>query len=241
MQYTPAVLGQPTAVVLCVALLLPSPALAVQSAPSPAAREAAALTNAKRYTEAAEAYGRAFEETGEAVHLYSQAMSLRRAGSCPEAIDVFEAFIEQAPPEPDVEAARTQIAECEALIARAAPEPEPEPEPEPPPPQVKPPPGESPPPSRQWTRDPWGGALVAVGGIVAVTGTGLLVASATSGAAVDETERQHARREDEVRRTSIAAFSLLGAGAALLIAGAIRWGTVARRGRVENRGLTWRF
>lgn len=228
----------PTAAVLCAALVLP-PGPVQSWAPS-AASEAAELTHARRYAEAAEAYARAFDETGEAVHLYSQAMSLRRAGSCAEAIGVFESFIEQAPPQPDVDAAQTQIAECEALLARSAPEPEPEPEPEPPPPAITEPP---PPPEdtapRRWTRDPWGGALVAVGGIVAVTGGGLLIASATSSAPTDETERQHSRREKSVRNTSIAGTALIGVGAAVLVGGIIRYAVVARRG--ENRGLSWRF
>lgn len=225
----------PTAAVLCAALVLP-PAPILAWAPS-AANEAAELTHARRYAEAAEAYARAFEETGEAVHLYSRAMSLRRAGSCGEAIAAFESFIEQAPPQPDIDAARTQIVECEALLARSAPEPEPEP---PPPAITKPPP---PPvdtaPPRRWTRDPWGGALVAIGGIVAVTGGGLLIASATSSAPVDETERQHGKRETSVRNTSVAGASLIGVGAAALVGGVIRYIVVARRG--GNRGLSWRF
>lgn len=229
----------PTAAVLCAALVLP-PAPVQSWAPS-AASEAAELTHARRYAEAAEAYARAFEETGEAVHLYSQAMSLRRAGSCAEAIGVFESFIEQAPPQPDVDAAQTQIAECEALLARSAPEPEPEPEPKPPPPTITepPPPPEDTAPPRRWTRDPWGGALVAVGSIVAITGGGLLIASATSSAPTDETERQHSRRETSVRNTSIAGASLIGVGAAVLVGGIVRYAVVARRG--EKRGLSWRF
>ena len=229
----------PTAAVLCAALVLP-PAPVQAWAPS-AASEAAELTHARRYAEAAEAYARAFEETGEAVHLYSQAMSLRRAGSCTEAIGVFETFIEQAPPQPDIDAAQTQIAECEALLARSAPEPEPqpEPEPEPPPSEITEPPPPREEPGRRWSRDPWGGALVAVGGIVAVTGGGLLIASATSSAPTDETERQHDRRQTNVRNTSIAGTALIGVGVAVLVGGIVRYAVVARRG--QKRGLSWRF
>lgn len=241
MQYTASVVGSPTAVVLCGALLFSPPSDPWLWVPSTAAREAAELTHAKRYAEAAEAYAEAYRDTGAAVHLYSQAMSLRRAGSCTEAIGAFEAFIEQDPPGADVEAARTQISECQALLARSAPEAPPQADAasEPPPPVVVTPPPDQDATQRRWTRDPWGGALVATGGVVAVTGGGLLVASATSSAPRDETEQQHRSREASVRNTSIAAFSLIGAGAVLLIGGAVRYALMARRGRAQ--GLTWRF
>jgi len=245
MHYTASVLGQPTAAVLSAALIVPAPTEAV-AAPEPAAREAAELTHARRYAEAAEAYGRAFEETGESVHLYSQAMSLRRAGSCPEAIGVFEGFVAQEPPESDVEAARVQIAECQALIARAAPEPVVRPEPEPvpaaPPPTAPTQDGSG---RASWARDPWGGVLVAVGGVAAVTGGGLLIVSnGSTGGPEAETERAHAQREADVRNTSTAGLVLLGAGAAILVGGIVRYSVLARRGRtgrISDGGLTWRF
>lgn len=246
MHYTAAVLGQPTAAVLCAMLTVGAPV----PAPEPATRQAAELTHARRYAEAAEAYGRAFEETGEPVHLYSQAMSLRRAGSCPEAIDVFEAFIAEGPPEPDVQAARDQIVECEALIARAAPTPtpaaEPEPEPTPTPPTPTASEDDEPTESRAtWARDPWGGVLVAIGGVAAITGGGLLlVSNGSKDAPPAETERAHAQRETGVRNTSTAGLVLLGAGAALLIGGIVRYSVLARRSRapqISDGGLTWRF
>lgn len=250
MHYTAPVLGQPTAAVLCAVLTVSAPVVAAVPAPEPAAQQAAELTHARQYAKAAEAYGRAFEETGEPVHLYSQAMSLRRAGSCPEAIGVFEAFIAEHPPEPDVEAARLQIGECEALIARAAPEPTPQIDPEPtsvvapPPPEVAE--DDTPASGRaSWARDPWGGVLVAIGGVAAITGGGLLLVSngSTNGPEA-ETERAHSQRENDVRNTSTAGFVLLGAGAALLVGGIVRYSVLARRGkanRISDGGLTWRF
>lgn len=252
MHYTASVLGQATAAVLCALLTvpapLPAPLVGRLPAPEPAARQAAELTHARRYAEAAEAYARAFEETGEPVHLYGQAMSLRRAGSCPEAIDVFEAFIAERPPEPDVEAARTQIGECQALIARAAPKPTPRPEPKP---VITPPPPataetDTPDSGRaSWARDPWGGVLLAVGGLASITGGGLLlVSNGSTDAPAAETERAHARREADVRNTSTAGFVLIGAGAALLVGGIVRYSILARRGRadrISDGGLTWRF
>lgn len=248
MHYTASVLGQPTAAVLCAVLTVSAPVDTVP-APESAARQAAELTHARRYAEAAEAYGRAFDETGNSVHLYSQAMSLRRAGSCPEAIGVFEHFIAQDPPDPDVEAARKQVAECEALIARAAPEPVPEASPElnsepaPPPPTA--PEDDEEPRRAAWARDPWGGILVGVGGVASISGAGLLLVSNSSVDAPDaETERAHSERETDVRNTSTAGFILLGAGAALLIGGIVRYSILARRGRadrISDGGLTWRF
>ncbi len=246
MHYTASVLGQPTAAVLCAVLTASAPTQTVP-APESAARQAAELTHARRYAEAAEAYGRAFDETGKSVHLYSQAMSLRRAGSCPEAIGVFEHFIAENPPEPDIEAARKQITECEALIARATPEPipeaVPEPEPEPAPPPT--PPSEDQPSRASWARDPWGGILVGVGSVAAISGGGLLLLSGSSTDAPDaETERAHAQRETNVRNTSTAGFILIGAGTALLIGGIVRYSILARRGRadrISDGGLTWRF
>ncbi|MBV1860845.1 MAG: hypothetical protein KUG77_20690 [Nannocystaceae bacterium] len=245
MHYTASVLGQLTAAILCAALTVPAPALG--GAPEPAARQAAELTHARRYAEAAEAYGRAFEETGDPVHLYSQAMSLRRAGSCVEAIGVFEAFIAERPPESDVEAARMQVAQCVALVDRAAPKPTPPAEPNP---SASPPltssAGEAHPPVRfSWARDPWGGVLIAVGGVTALTGGGLLlVSSGSTNAPAAETERGHARRETDVLNTSTAGLVLLGVGATLLVGGILRYSVVARRDgrkRGSDGGLTWRF
>ena len=248
MIYTVSVLGQATAAVLCAALTTSAPSHgAAIPAPQTAARQAAELTHARQYTEAAEAYGRAFEETGDAVHLYSQAMSLRRAGSCAEAIGVFEAFIAERPPQSDVDAARVQVGECQTLIARSAPAPEPIPMPEARPPSPEPSEQDSATPRSQasWARDPLGGVLVAIGGVAAITGGGLLLASSGSANGPDnETERAHAQRETDVRNTSTAGVVVLSAGAALLVGGIVRYSIVARRGRsdrLSHGGLTWRF
>lgn len=251
MLYTASVLGQPIAAVLCAALATSAPDHgAAVPAPQTAARQAAELTHTRQYTQAAEAYGRAFEETGDPVHLYSQAMSLRRAGSCAEAIGVFEVFIAERPPQSDVDAAHVQVRECETLIARSTPTPEPDPIVEAQPPAPEPSKQDSVPPRSQapWSRDPWGGVLVAVGGVAAITGGGLLLLSRSSANGPDnETERAHAQRETDVRNISAAGVVVLSVGAAFLVGGIVRYGIVARRGRndrlshASHGGLTWRF
>ncbi len=84
-----------------------------------------------------------------------------------------------------------------------------------------------------------------MGGVAAITGGGLLlVSNGSTDAPEAETERAHARREADVRNTSTAGFVLLGAGAALLVGGIVRYSVLARRGRtgrISDGGLTWHF
>lgn len=250
------------ATALAVSLAIPAGAFSNRSAatdsavqPS-AADEAVELTNQKRYAEAADAFARAHEETGEAAYLYAQAMSLRRAGSCRSAIGAFETFIAAGPPPADIEAAQTQIGECESLLeksgANEAPKEEPPPPVEPSPPPVEPAVVAAPADQPRWYRDPLGGVLVGVGAAAAVTGGALLgVSYASADVPPDESERGYDDRSTSVRRLSIAGISMLAAGGALLIGGTIRYALVARghkraaaserRARVAAGGLMWRF
>lgn len=244
---------------ILLAILLAAPAgtlrAAPAAAPATAADEAVELTNQKRYAEAADAFARAHEETGESAYLYAQAMSLRRAGSCRAAIGAFESFIAAGPPPADVDAAQTQIQECESLLEKSGAERRPQEAPppvEPPPPVIQPPAPVAEPDPPRWYRDPLGGVLVGFGVVAAVAG-GALVGVAYSSAEVppEESERGYNDRSTSVRRLSIAGAAVLAAGGALLIGGTIRYVLVARAGkrtsasahrkRLSVGGLTWRF
>lgn len=90
-----------------------------------------------RYAEAAAAFEAAYRETGDPAFLFGHAQALRFGGNCGGAIELFEAFIETGPPEPDVAEARRVIAACREILDQGptpdpvvtTPQPEPEPEP----------------------------------------------------------------------------------------------------------------
>ena len=106
---------------------------------------------------------------------------------------------------------------------------------------------EDPGPVREpWHRDPAGSILVGIGSPVLVTG--VILYGGSFGIANGEPPQQHTdheQRQGRVRGMAATGLSLLGVGAALVIAGAIRWGLVARRGAPRRagrrlRGFAWR-
>lgn len=197
-----------------------------------------------RYAEAAAAFEAAYRETGDPAFLFGHAQALRFGGNCGGAIELFEAFIETGPPEPDVAEARRVIAACREILdqgptpdpvvttPQAPPEPEPAPAPEPAP--------------KRWSRDVLGGVLVGGGILLAAGGAGLYGASFALARDRMETEAEYERRGRTVRATSASGIALMAAGGALLVGGIVRWAIVARR---EGRGtarhglapLAWRF
>ena len=182
-----------------------------------------------RHLEAADAFERQYERTGDAALLFAKATALRRGGDCRGAIEALERFIATAPPEPDVEAAREVIDVCTEILAD-------EPGPEVPPPipvsiPTEPEPVDAPPPPKPWTRDVPGGVLLGTGVAVAVGGTVLLGLGVARTQPREESEAGFERREQSVRTLSAVGGSMVAAGAALLIGSIVRYAVVARRSR----------
>ncbi len=57
-----------------------------------------------RHLDAAVAFEREYERTGDGALLFAKATALRRGGDCRGAIETLERFIETKPPEPDIAA-----------------------------------------------------------------------------------------------------------------------------------------
>jgi hypothetical protein len=224
-------------VALVLVLAPPQPA----RAPLPDDSAATAIREG-RYADAAEVFAKQYEQTGDPALLFGQAQALRRAGDCRAAIDVFERFIATLPPAPDIAAANDAIVECREIVGADAQTPEPEPQPA----ALDVP---APAPPRHWSKDPAGGVLVGLGGAIAVTGAAVFGASYGR---VDDRPGSEAALEDHrrnVRAMWNAGLGLLVGGGVLMIAGAIRWGVVARANKAgraprvsaAGHGLTIRF
>lgn len=235
----------PPAASLVLALLAaPEPPAAEEVTPQKIVAEAEAAWLDERWDDASVAFERAYEATGDATFLYTRAQAEKRAGRCETAIELYEAFIESAPPAKAETSARELIEECKAEL------------PEPPPAEVSPVPDptagdptladspasptptpatttDEPTPTRPWYRDPWGGVLVGAGVAVAATG-GVLVGVAharadDAGDAPDD--RAFGDELQGARRLETGGAIALGVGGALLVAGIVRWAVLGTRGR----------
>jgi tetratricopeptide (TPR) repeat protein len=217
---------------LALALALAPAPVAVPPTDDPAAR-AAELFSEGEFLAAAEAFEEAFAETGDPALVFGRAQALRRAGNCAAAIDEFERFIALGPPPSDIEEAEKVIDACRQVLGVDASAEPPQPDPRPP---VAPPP-----PRRPWHRDPAGIALVTSGLVFGAIGGGLL--GGAFGRAEDrsgEGEDSWESRERDVRVLSTAGYALIGTGAALLVAGVVRWAIVARQNRKAQRPTAMR-
>jgi hypothetical protein len=216
--------------------------------PGPAHTDAATLFQLGHYREAAESFAREYEATPDPALLFGRAVALKRSGDCLSAIDAFEVFIAAGPPASDVAEAERQVYECRAIVSATAAAAAPAPQREP----VAPPP--APDDDRvhashgQWYRDPLGGVLVGVGVPVLVAGVGLYAGSfVLAGRPRPDMQSEHESRRDRVRALAGTGLPLCAVGAALVIAGAIRWGIVARRHRaadpvsLDSNGLRFSF
>lgn len=197
---------------------------------------------AQDWTAASKAFAEAYEIEPNPVYLYARAQAERLAGQCPVALQLYDSFLETDPPAEAAQEARINRARCEAAVET------------PPPPQA---PGPDPDASdgtkndgaRPWYRDPAGGALVGVGAVTTAIGGGLLgIALANDGeATAAETEDGFIAAKDDAKARYSAGVALTSIGAALLVAGAIRWIVVAKRGTRPKRtalgptGFTVRF
>lgn len=194
---------------------------------------------AKRYDDAAEAYAEVYVQTGDIAYLYARAQAQQRSGDCVAAIETYEAFIATEPLDEAVQAARTRIDECRALLPEPPPEPEPEPEPvldpvAPPITDPVPPLDDTP---RPWARDPTAISLATLGGVGIVTGVALAVVAQSEQAAADRADDviEYGTRNDRAVVLSRVSIPVLAVGGALVVGSAIRWAVLARR---NKRALT---
>lgn len=232
-------------------LLSPRPLPAMPKNRDAAAKleEGLSRYRAEDYEAAAEAFREGYEIEADPTFLYTWAQAERLRGDCAEAVKLYTRFIESKPPEIQVQAAQEGKARCadalaerttqedtsldddelDALADTANPEtslPAPVPttasragaadEAEPPEP---------------WQRDPAGGVLVGIGSAGLATGIGLLVAGAVLRQRVPASYTEAQTQPRRVQGLTIAGGVTLGVGAALLVAGAIRYGVLARRQR----------
>jgi hypothetical protein len=221
---------------------------AAAESPAPSV-DGATLFGQGHYVEAAEAFALEYETTRDPALLFGRAMALQRAGNCWAAIDAFEQFIETSPPESDVAEARRQIEGCNRVLGVQPPRSEPTTEL--PPPSPSPELGDGDRDQPAWYRDRLGGALVGVGVPVMFGGIGLYGASfAVAENVARDTETAYEDRRVRVRAMAISGLTLLGVGAAVAIAGAVRYAMVrrSRTAAIDARGiarnvatLSWRF
>lgn len=176
-----------------------------------------------RHLDAAAAFERQYELTGDGALLFAKATALRRGGDCRGAIQTLERFIDTKPPEPDVTAAREVIDVCSEILSSG------QPEPQAPPPPILVQPTPEPMRERAWTRDVAGGVLLGSGVAVTVGGVVLLGLAAARGRPREESEAGFERRDRSIRTLSAVGGSMVAAGAALLIGSIVRYAVVARR------------
>ncbi|MCX4243346.1 tetratricopeptide repeat protein [Paraliomyxa miuraensis] len=199
------------------------------------------------YAKAAAEFERAYARTGDPAFLFGRAQSLRRAGNCKAAIEVFEAFIAAGPPEPDVRAARDVIDACRSILGEDEPTTAVEPTRDALEPTRSPSDDPTAPSPR---RDVLGGVLVGLGAGLVVGGSVPSVLSFTRARTSVEAESEQAyeQRRRSVRTLWATGASVMVAGGALVVAGVVRYAIVARRSgdhaaRASLVGdpLTWRF
>jgi hypothetical protein len=200
----------------------------------------------KDYQRASEQLEQAYLREPAAELLYPWAQAERNLDHCESAIDLYEKYIDTGPSERMVEAAQQNIERCKESIAAQTPEPPP-PEPvvgtdeetapreEPPPPRAKPTEAGQ----RPVGRDPAGAVLVSLGGAGIVAGAVLLgVASSQAkktGHARDDANYLDMRGAAMKQRN--AGLAVMVVGGALIVAGAIRYGVLARKHKRTELGM----
>lgn len=205
---------------------------------------AAELFQDRRYREAAEAFAREYARDPKPALLFGRGQALLRSGDCFGAIESFEEFLATEPPDADANAARDQVTYCRGIIEANSKRDEEEAteEAEPPPPIVEGPVQRAEP----WHRDRMGSIFVGIGSPVLITGAILYGGSfGIANGDAPQLHTEHDQREGRVRGMAATGLALLGVGAALVVAGAVRWGVLARRRAPRRasrgmRGLVWR-
>jgi hypothetical protein len=186
--------------------------------------------------------------------LFAWAQAARLGGDCAAASALYRRYLRADVSPRQAEAARSQLAACEAqLTDRAAADPASPPASPPVEPAPlaavaavrTPPPLASPAPVAPWYRDAWGDAL-AVSGVAAVAAGAVLYAVARRDAASSApTYDAYAEQLGRARRTRDWAIVALGSGAALIAGGVVHMALATRPPRVEvavgHAGLALRW
>jgi tetratricopeptide (TPR) repeat protein len=199
------------------------------------------LFGAKQYADAAAEFAAAYElDPGAKFLLFNLGLARRMAGACREAIDAYRAFLDAHPPDELARNARIGIGRCEQVLAQTPPPPPlaaPPAEPAAPrasEPAPRPPPAVEPAPAvrREGGRAPWyrdrrGDALVLGGVACAAAGAALYLLA--RGAAADTFTApslpSYRSSGDTARAYQTASWIAAGAGAALAVAGVVRYAT----------------
>jgi tetratricopeptide (TPR) repeat protein len=214
------------------------------------ARAAEVHFRAGRYDEASRELERAHALDPKPHLLFGRSVAERHAGRCEIALALLERFLASGPAPPDEAEARREMRACgvespEPTSSTTA-QPSPDEATAPPPvvaavtdnPVLGPSGGQAEPKWRPdaWYRDPWGGAMVALG-LVGIGLGGGFAAQAMNGArgadnAPDaDAYLERMRRAQMHEAVSITGFSV---GGALVLGGVIRWIVVARRARARG-------
>jgi len=172
---------------------------------------------AKNYAAASAEFAACYRLAQRRECLFAWAQAARLAGDCEAASELYRRYLREELSPRQIEAARRQLAVCEAELA-ARPRAEPVPPPAPAMPATLPPaPGV--PPRSPWYRDAWGDALTGTG-VAAIAAGALLYASARRDAASGSPSYDaYAERFRSAERARNWALGAMTAGSALIAGG----------------------
>lgn len=197
---------------------------------NPNYRVAIAAWDDARWDDAARAFAAAYELDPRPEYVFAQARARRLGGDCAAAVPIFERFLALDPPASAQQDARRNIDECggptPAAVAPVAP-------------RVvdTPTPAAAP---RPVARDPLGHALLWPGLALLATGAGLLAdAHVRRGRAGDLDEQRYRDELGPAPVMSRVGIALVSAGAALGIAGAVRFIVLGARARRPRRAVAF--
>lgn len=188
------------------------------------------LFAAKQYADAASEFQAAYDlDPSSKFLLFDLALARRMAGACRAAVTAYQEFLDANPPDKHAANARIGLQKCQDILANAPPpSDEPVKPPPPAPPPVSPPP--PPPTEHRAIHEPWyrdrTGDILAGAGIACALGGGALYMLARG--AADDTFHassltEYHQRHDDALSYQTDAQVLTGLGAALVVAGVIRY------------------
>ncbi len=197
------------------------------------------------YSVAAEAFTDLYTRDPRAEFLFNAANARRLSGDCWTALALYKRFLDLGPPPDWVDLAQHNVQRCQEQIADAREEAA---RVGPPPPRA---PVDTPPPPPQpkkqrkaWPRDPAGASLVGVGSALTGVGIGLVAAGTWHRGQADGEPNDAAfgERHEKGLVLTYVGIPLLSAGVVAIVAGAVRWGLLARaERRARTRSTTARL
>lgn len=155
--------------------------------------------------------------------LFAWAQAARLDGDCATASALYRRYLDAALTAKQADAARAQLAVCEATLRDAPPAAAPAPSP--PPPAPSPAPAIMPPtpaPTLRWYRDPWTLALLGTGSASLVGASILYAVAARDASSHPSTYDDYADRLATARTRRTTSIVIAGAGAALVTTGILR-------------------